>query len=173
MRVYGKSIAWNVYKTILRYMMITGMGGWGATTREGQTEVNVDGRTGRWMKNMVTAPTIGTSPIRGSRITRIIPCSWGQRSRKDVCDKCLQNCRLSVYLSYPFKQAKLFEEYRPVFLWLQLCRSISSPQRWSLHFQHSWGYENKYVIYNNALLKALIQRWRWHRNPKSNGSILT
>lgn len=38
--------------------------------------MRTEGHTGRLMKNMVTAPTIGTSPIRGSRITRIIPWSW-------------------------------------------------------------------------------------------------
>lgn len=33
--------------------------------------------TGRRMKNMVRAPTIGTSPRRGSRMIRSIPWSWG------------------------------------------------------------------------------------------------
>ncbi len=59
--------------------------GWGQK-RKGQIEVSVDGRTGRWMKNMETAPTMGTSPIRGSRITRIIPFSYGQRTTNDVCE---------------------------------------------------------------------------------------
>ena len=32
--------------------------------------------TGLRMKNMVMAPTRGTSPMRGSRMTRSFPCSW-------------------------------------------------------------------------------------------------
>lgn len=36
--------------------------------------------TGRRMKNMVRAPTMGTSPRRGSRMIRSIPWSWGGSS---------------------------------------------------------------------------------------------
>ena len=32
--------------------------------------------TGRRMKNMVRAPTMGTSPSSGSRMTRSVPWSW-------------------------------------------------------------------------------------------------
>lgn len=35
--------------------------------------------TGRRMKNIDTAPTIGRSPMSGSRITRKTPCSWGRK----------------------------------------------------------------------------------------------
>lgn len=49
-------------------------------TLAGQVKVSKTRRTGRLMKNMVTAPTMGTSPISGSRITRIMPWSCG-RSR--------------------------------------------------------------------------------------------
>ena len=36
--------------------------------------------TGRRMKNIDTAPTIGRSPMSGSRITRKMPCSWGRKN---------------------------------------------------------------------------------------------
>lgn len=37
--------------------------------------------TGRRIKNIDTAPTIGRFPMSGSRITRKTPCSWGRKRR--------------------------------------------------------------------------------------------
>lgn len=37
--------------------------------------------TGRRIKNIDTAPTIGRSPMSGSRITRKTPCSWDKKRR--------------------------------------------------------------------------------------------
>lgn len=117
------------------------------------------GRTGRWMKNMVTAPTMGTSPIRGSRITRIIPDSYRERERqRGGLSETLINALVgsSVYwkatgCSEPITQLEE-EENRPVFPWLLPCRSTFSPRRLFLRCQRSWGNRKQNVTDNESLL---------------------
>lgn len=46
---------------------------WGLRSTGNGREHTANELTGLWMKNMVTAPTMGTSPISGSKITLIIP----------------------------------------------------------------------------------------------------
>lgn len=55
--------------------------GWGAARRA---------LTGRRMKNMVRAPTMGTSPSSGSRMTRSVPWSWeeGIGGRGGTSQRC-------------------------------------------------------------------------------------
>lgn len=76
-------------------------------------EVSGDGRTGLLMKNMVTAPTMGTSPIRGSRITRIIPCSWRQKQNARLWKPWMNAYKMADYLhvAVPFRWATTLNEW--------------------------------------------------------------
>lgn len=88
--------------------------------------------TGLRMKNIVIAPTRGTSPIRGSRITRSFPCSYKEKNAKMLTVHHTKNHRAKNNSTFILI---------PGFLSLQLCKSTSWFPHWSQHHQHNWKYK--------------------------------